>query len=412
MKNIDPRGTTVGASGACDWKFGWSLTTSLTQGLASLVHMTLWTMTANAADNLALLNDGPQSAADNMSAKARAGHFGTRRARPSSPDPARWPEQAWKSRARRTKAVPPTPTQDPEVHHIRKWIEAADPEGVRCGRAIRQALDQTYDGRRTGRWDLTQLTKTETVHIGSLIEVWLQRVFDLCDGVNTSLQVAGYDVACTWSERVDGWTLDRAYLGERAVPSIVVWANEETARFSLGVVRPGPESQGMASTDRGRPRLSQFGIDQILWVFDGAPLPANILMKHPERAMEAVLQPSGQAAVNTLFRRLQGELVQHSAVETVAQQIDSSKRVRDARKDLKNEGIVILGPFHPQPEIATALGLPLPQPGTFVSHRLAPMKAGEFGIGAEIGGRRWRLATPSDPVTMAPTLPVRGKKRT
>jgi hypothetical protein len=104
--------------------------------------------------------------------------------------------------------------------------------------------------------------------------------------------------------------------------------------------------------------------------------------------------------------------VQHSAVETVAQQIDSSKRVREAREQLRDEGIVILGHYHPQPEIAAALGLPSPRAGTFVSHRLAPMEAGELGTGAEIDGGRWRLAVPGDPVTMAPALPVQGKERT
>jgi hypothetical protein len=371
-------------------------------------------MTANASDDPFTLFDADSQwgADDQGSAKATAGYSRTRRARPSSPDPARRPEPALKSRPRRTTAVPPTPAQDPEVHHIRSSIEAADPEGTRCGRAIRQALDQTYDGRRTGRWDLTQLTKSETAHIGSLIEVWLQRVLDLDDGINTSLQIAGHDVACTWSERIDGWTLDRAFPEERELPYLVIWANEETSRFSLGILRPGPDSRGMASMDRGRPRLSQVGIDQILWVFDGRALPANILMKHPETAMAAVSQSSGQTAVNMLFRRLQGELVQHSAVETVAQQIDSSKRIRDARRHLKNEGIVILGHYHPQPEIATALGLPSPRAGTFVSHRLAPMDGGELGIGAEIDGRRWRLAIPSDPITVAPTLPVQGEERT
>lgn len=295
---------------------------------------------------------------------------------------------------------------------MRGLIKAADPDGTRCGRAIRHALDQTYDGRRTGRWDLTQLTKTETAHIGSLIEVWLQRVLNLKDGVTTSLQIAGYDIDCTWSERIGGWTLDRAVPEHRELPYLVIWANEETSRFSLGILRPGSDSRGVPSMDRGRPRMSQVGIDQILWVFDGCALPANILAKHPETAMAAVSQSSGQTAVNMLFRRLQGELVQHSAVETVAQQIDSSKRIRDARRHLKNEGIVILGHYSPQPEIATALGLPSPRAGTFVSHRLAPMEAGELGAGAEIDGRRWRLALPSDQTTMAPALPVQGEERT
>lgn len=371
-------------------------------------------MTANASnDPFTLFDDDPQWAAEEQgSAKDTAGSSRTRRARPFSPDPDKRPEPALKSRPRRTTAVPPTPAQDPEIHHIKGSIQVVDPEGARCGRAIRNALDQAYDGRRTGRWDLTQLTKAESAHIGPLIEVWLQRVLNLDDGITTSLQIAGSDVTCTWSERLDGWTLDRPVPEQREVPYLVIWANEETSRFSLGILRPGPDSRGVASMDRGRPRLSQLGIDQILWVFDGCALPANILVKHPETAMAAVSQSSGQKAVNMLFRHLQGELVQHSAVETVAQQIDSSKRVREAREQLRNEGIVILGHYHPQPEIAAALGLPSPRAGTFVSHRLAPMEAGELGTGTEIDGGRWRLAVPGDPVTMAPALPVQGKQRT
>ncbi|WP_416405047.1 NaeI family type II restriction endonuclease [Arthrobacter sp. LFS091] len=290
-------------------------------------------------------------------------------------------------------------------------IQAADPSGALCGNAIRNALDQAYDGRRTGRWDLTQLAKAETAQIGALIEVWLQRVLGLDDGISTSVQIGGYDIASTWSERIDGWTLDRPVPGEREIPYLVIWANEETSRYSLGIFRPGPDSRGVSSVDRGRPRFTQIAIDQILWVFDGCALPTNVLIKHPESAMAAVGQSSGQAAVNALFRQIQGELVHHSAVETVAQQIDSSKRIRDARKHLRREGIVILGHYRPQPEIAASLGLPSPRVGTFVSHRLAPMEAGELGTGAEIDGGRWRLAVSDDPVSLAPVLPVQGKDR-
>lgn len=306
-------------------------------------------------------------------------------------------------------AVPPVPAEDPDIHHIKESILGVDPTGARCGHAIRQALDQTYDGRRTGRWDWTQLTKAEASNIGSLIEVWLQRALNLNDGITTSVQVAGHDVACTWSERIDGWTLEHPVLGQPELPHLVTWANEETSRFSLGILRPGPESRGIPSMDRGRPRLTPTGIDQILWVFDGYELPTNVLVRHPEAAMTAICQSSGQSAVNMLFRLLQGELVQQSAVETVAQQVDPSKRIRDARKHLRKEGIVILGHYHPHPEIASSLGLPSPRAGTFVSHRLAPMEAGAMGSGAEIGGRRWRLAGPGDPVTVAPALPVQGR---
>lgn len=349
------------------------------------------------------------SGGDQEADRGAVGPPRARRARPIPPDPDRRPEPALRSRPRRTGALPPTPSQDPDVHHVAAAIRATDPEGVRCGWAIRNALDHAYDGRRTGRWDWTQLTKAEMAHVGPLIQVWLQRELGLDDGTLTPLQVAGYDIACTWSEWMNGWTFDRPVPGEHEIPHLVVWANEETSRFSIGVLRPGREARGAASIDRGRLRISPVGIDQILWIFDGHPLPANVLVKHPEVAMAAVAETSGQAAVNTLFRRLQGELVQQSAVETVAQQIDSSKRIRDARRHLRGEGIIILGHFHPHPQIAATLGLPRPRLGTFVSHRLAPMEAGEFGDGAEIDGGRWRLARPNDPVAMAPALPIQGQ---
>lgn len=371
-------------------------------------------MKANDSDDSFTLFDADPQWGSNIHGSSRdaTGSWRTRRARPSTPDPDKRPERALRSRPRRTTAVPPSPAQDPEIHYVKGSIQAVDPEGSLCGRAIRNALDQAYDGRRTGRWDLTQLTKAETAQIGVLIEVWLQRVLDLDDGITTSLQIAGYDVACTWSERNDGWTLDRPVPEQRELPYLVIWANEETSRFSLGILRPTPASRGVASMDRGRPRLSQVGMDQILWVFDGSALPGNVLMKHPKTAMAAVSQRSGQGAVNMLFRHIQGELVLHSAIETVAQQIDSSKRIRDARRHLRKEGIVILGHYRPQPEIAAALGLPSPRAGTFVSHRLAPMAVGELGTGAEIEGGRWRLAGPGDPITMAPLLPAQGKDRT
>jgi hypothetical protein len=53
---------------------------------------------------------------------------------------------------------------------------------VRFSIAIREAFDQVYDGQHTGRWDYTQLMKTEKTHIGTLVEMWLQREFAFDDG--------------------------------------------------------------------------------------------------------------------------------------------------------------------------------------------------------------------------------------
>ena len=110
-------------------------------------------------------------------------------------------------------------------------------------------------------------------------------------------------------------------------------------------------------------------------------------------------------AVTNLFHELQGELVNRATVLTAAQQVDSAKRVRDARKQLAPKGIVIFGHYRPHPRMATELGLPVPTLGRFVSARLAPYSPGERDLHTEIADGLWRLARPEDPEVLAPKLP-------
>ena len=95
-----------------------------------------------------------------------------------------------------TDVRPPTRDEDPQLWAVHDEIQELDPEGVRTGYALREALDQIYDGQRTGRWDYTQLLKTEKTHVGTLVEIWLQREFDFADGDDLDYQIAGVDVDC------------------------------------------------------------------------------------------------------------------------------------------------------------------------------------------------------------------------
>lgn len=76
---------------------------------------------------------------------------------------------------------------------------------------------------------------------------------------------------------------------------------------------------------------------------------------------------SGQARVNELFRLVQGKIIPRVAVETVARQKDPMKRVRDARKQLASEDILILGHQDGDPDIAKARGFPMPRKGEMLS---------------------------------------------
>lgn len=68
---------------------------------------------------------------------------------------------------------------------------------------------------------------------------------------------------------------------------------------------------------------------------------------------------------------MQGRIISRNALETVARQLDPMKRMRDARKYLATEGILVLGHQDGDPEMARSYGLPVPQKGEAISVRLS-----------------------------------------
>jgi restriction endonuclease NaeI len=179
----------------------------------------------------------------------------------------------------------------------------------------------------------------------------------------------------------------------------------------------------------------------VRWLHARAPLQENALIRLPERDVAAIFaQPSGQQRVNELFRRAQRMRVSRTVVATVAMQDDYMKRVRGgggARDQLRAEGIVIFGDYAGDQVLASALGLPRPGPGEFVSARLVPRpdahradehragehearehearehEAREHGTGEHgdyarsirLAGADWLLASAADPPSPAPALP-------
>ena len=111
------------------------------------------------------------------------------------------------------------------------------------------------------------------------------------------------------------------------------------------------------------------GKKSILWLVEAAELPINFLASLDPGIREKIFShsKSGQARINELFRLVQGRIVPRVAIETVAQQKDSMKRVRDARELLKAEGILILGHQGEEPKIAASRGYPVPKKGEMIS---------------------------------------------
>jgi hypothetical protein len=315
----------------------------------------------------------------------------------------------------RTEARPPSPEDDPDIWAVHDAVKAVDPHGFRAGYAIREALDQIYDGQRTGRWDYTQLLKTEKTHVGTLVEIWLQREFGFEDGEELDFRIAGVDVDCKWSLNMYDWEIPQEMYSRGDKIALVVWANEYTARWAAGLVRISESILRPLGKQRdGKRRLDGRGRDRILWIAPGADLVKNTLLHVTDPAKLELIAYArrGQTAVTNLFRELTGELVNRATVLTAAQQVDGAKRVRDARKHLRPEGIVIFGHYAPHPRMAAELGLPMPTLGRFVSARLAPWADGDPEPHTEINGTLWRRARSHDPVVHAPPLPSQAGEST
>lgn len=339
-----------------------------------------------------------------------AGYKNRRRAVPTAPTRVNRPAKHDWPPVVEGPAGPPSRDQDPELHAVADTLRRLDPDGVRTAWVIRQALDQVYDGRRTGRWDFTQLMKTEKTHVGTLVEIWMAREFEFAAGDDLDFKIAGVDVDCKWSRNLYQWEIPLEMHSRGDKTAILMWGNEDNEKWALGLLRISQEVLRPPGLQRdGKRRLSPAGCRRILWVHRTGAMVPNTLLRHPDVAVAVASERSGQAAVNRLFRDLPGILINQVAVETAAQQIDSTKRVRDARKQLRPEGLVIFGHYAPHPQLAKDLGLPRPTLGWFVSARVCPSVAGDPQGKAVIDGGTWRLARENDEIIPAPELPNQGK---
>ena len=296
---------------------------------------------------------------------------------------------------------------DPELDQVVVALRAADPDGTGLAAAIRDAFDLLLDGQHTGRYRWDQLHKTEKTHAGTLIEIGIQRRLGLADGTTLDYSVAGAEVDCKFSHRSGGWMIPPEAEGRLL---LLVQASDETGTWSAGLVRAREEYLSQAGNRDLKRTLNDAGRGAIEWLSLDAPLPENALLRLPERDVTAIFAwPRGQQRVNELFRRAIGRRISRAVVATVARQDDPMKRVREnggARDQLRGEGIVIFGDYAAHQALASALGLPSPGAGEFVSARLTP-RAEAHGTAryVRLDGADWVVAPAGEPAGPAPRLP-------
>ena len=297
---------------------------------------------------------------------------------------------------------------DGDLAAVAAELRALDGDGSRMAAAIRGALDMLLDGQHTGRYRWDQLHKTEKTHAGTLVEIALARALRLADGTTLDYTIAGADVDCKFSHRLGGWMIPPEADGKLL---LLVQASDEDGTWSAGLLRATPENLRPAGNRDGKRALNERGRAAVRWLHALAPLQENALIRLPERDVTAIFaSASGQQRVNELFRRAQRMRVSRTVVATVAMQDDYMKRVRGgggARDQLRAEGIVIFGDYAGDQVLASALGLPRPGPGEFVSARLVPRpgERADYARSIRMAGADWLLASPGDPVGPAPALP-------
>jgi Restriction endonuclease NaeI len=240
------------------------------------------------------------------------------------------------------------------------------------------------------------------------VEIALARSLRLADGTALDYTIAGADVDCKFSHRLGGWMVPPEADGQLL---LLVQASDEDGTWSAGLLRATPEHLSPAGNRDGKRALNDRGRAAVCWLHHRAALQENALIRMPERDVTAIFAArSGQQRVNELFRRAQRMRVSRTVVATVAMQDDYMKRVRDgggARDQLRAEGIVIFGDYAGDQLLASALALPRPGPGEFVSARLARRVGGHdvYARSVRLDGADWLLASPADPAGPAPALP-------
>ncbi|MFI9394742.1 NaeI family type II restriction endonuclease [Streptomyces bauhiniae] len=307
--------------------------------------------------------------------------------------------------------------QDAELQAVYEYLRSCDPTGERIATVLRDTIDQLLNGEATGRYDWKTLFKTEKTHAGTLVEINLQREFKFNDGGDVAdgkhpmdYRILGIDVDCKFSQDFGGWMIPPETMGYLC---LLVWADDYRSEWSAGLFRVRQE---WLNTGRNRDRkltVKAEHRDKILWLHHKAELPKNVLLHLPESTRNQILLPGGrkgQQRVIELFRRVQNQRIGRGAIRTAAQQLDYMARLREgkgrARTVLRNEGILIVGPYSRHQAIARQIGATVPHRGEFVSSRVAEAKA-HHGTRprVELDGRHWVLADAGDPEEVAPQLP-------
>ena len=248
-------------------------------------------------------------------------------------------------------------TEDDSLHDVKEFFLAKLQFAERVGEVLRRAFDEAIMGPQRGHFELAQLNPTEKAYIGLRIQLLFEGEFELAKGDVMDFRISGHEVDMKFS-LTGNWTIPPEAIDQLC---LLVSADEDKAEFSVGLMR--------MSRERLRPRpnrdrkcgVSAAGKAQIRWLVLGAKMPPNFFLGLKRETLDQILhESSGQRRVTELFRVVQNRIIPRIVIPTLALQDDPMKRARDARKQLKPEGISVLcGAYLDQREQAAKAGYQL-----------------------------------------------------
>ena len=121
-------------------------------------------------------------------------------------------------------------SEDEALTQVATALKRLDPNGALTAQVLRDTFDQIYDGQRTGRYSIERLAKTERTHIGTLVEINLQRRFKYADGNELDFSIAGHDVDAKYSMHFGGWMVPVEAQGKLCM---LLHADDYLAQWSL-----------------------------------------------------------------------------------------------------------------------------------------------------------------------------------
>ena len=242
-------------------------------------------------------------------------------------------------RKSKSRAVP-APAPDPLLDAVFVDLAAIPDLAIKIGKGLRKSFDEVIDGPRTGRFQISQLEKTEKTYIGTKVEIVLRNELGLARGNVLDNLIAGVEVDTKFSLRGD-WMIPREAVGQIC---LLITGDDNTSLASAGLLRMTPAVLSGGANQDSKKTISAAGKLHIRWLLNNADMPPNFLLDLDDVTRKKVLAPtSGKQRLMALFRNVTGQIIPRSAILQVAQlQGDPLKRAREAKIPLAAQGYEVM----------------------------------------------------------------------